>query len=125
MPKVIIADDEIFVRDCLKAVLKSIDFEVVAEVERGDKLPDIMTKAQPDILFLDINMPGLSGTDFLRKYSKNYPKTCIIILTSQALSSFIDEASLVEAKCFLRKDTPVKEMVEAIKSTWEQFIEEN
>lgn len=125
MPTVVIADDEDYVRECLKAVLYSIDFEVVAEAGRGDKLPDIMTEQQPDILFLDINMPGLTGIEFLKKYSAEYPKTCVIILTSQALSTLIDEASLLGVKCFLRKDTPVDEMLKAIKAAWAQFVKEN
>lgn len=125
MPNVIIADDDDDVRDFLKSVLASINFEVVAEVGRGDKLPDIMTEQQPDILFLDINMPGLSGTEFLRKHSFDYPKTCIIILTTQALATMVNEESLVGANCFLRKDTPTKEIIKAIKTTWTQFVEEN
>lgn len=125
MPKVIIADDEDFIRDFIRTILESIDFEIVAEVGRGDKLPDIMTEQQPDILFLDIDMPGLSGTEFLQKYAHDYPQTCIIILTSQSLLSLMNEASLVGAKCFLRKDTSVDEMVKAIKATWAQFIKEN
>lgn len=125
MPKVIIVDDEDYVRDFLRSVLNSINFEIVAEVGRGDKLPDIMSEQQPDMLFLDINMPGLTGIEFLQKYADDYPQTCIIILTSNALSSLIDEAALVGVKCFLNKDTPVDEMIDAIQGTWSQFVEEN
>lgn len=125
MPKVIIADDEDYIRDFLRVILESMNFEVVAEVGRGDKLPDIMAEQQPDILLLDINMPGMTGIEFLREYSPNHPKTCIIILTSLALATMINEKSLVGANCFLRKDTPTEEIIEAISTTWLQFVEEN
>lgn len=125
MPTVVIADDEDYIRDLIRAILESINYQVVAEAGRGDKLPDIMTEQQPDILFLDIDMPGLSGTEFLSKYARDYPKTCIIILTSKVLSSLINEESLIGARCFLNKNTPVDEMIGAIKRTWAQFVEEN
>lgn len=125
MPNVVIADDEDYVRDLIRAVLESIGYKVVAEAGRGDKLPDIMTEQQPDLLFLDIDMPGLSGTEFLSQYGQDYPNTCIIILTSKTLVSLIDEKSLIGAKCFLNKETPIEEMIEAIKKTWAQFVEEN
>lgn len=125
MPTVVIADDEDYIRDLIRAILESIDYQVVAEVGRGDNLPAVMTEQQPDLLFLDIDMPGLSGIEFLSKYAENYPKTCIIILTTKVLSSLINEKSLIDVKCFLNKNTPIDEMVEAIKTTWAQFVEEN
>lgn len=125
MPKVVIADDEEFVRYFLRSVLDSIYFDVIAEVEKGDELYEVMLEQQPDILFLDINMPNMTGVEFLRQYAEKFPKTCIIILTSAALMNFVGEASLAGAKCFLRKDTPVAKMVEAIQKTWLEFKKEN
>lgn len=125
MPNVVIADDEEFVRYFLKSILESIFYKVIEEVEKGDELPEVMEQLQPDMLFLDINMPNLTGIEFLKEYASNFPKTCIIILTSSASANLIDEASRAGAKCFLRKDTPVEKMVEAIQNTWEEFRKEN
>ncbi|MDD3594407.1 MAG: response regulator transcription factor [Candidatus Gastranaerophilales bacterium] len=121
MPSVIVADDEVFVRDFLKNLLASIHFDVIAEVERGDVLPFIIAEKKPDILLLDINMPNLTGIEFLKLYRKNFPDTCIIILTSPALQSLADEAVLAGADCFLKKDTPVDKIIATIKQTWENF----
>lgn len=125
MVKVVLADDEVFVRNCLKIVIDSLSFEVIAEVEKGDELPAVMKKTQPDILLLDINMPNLTGIEFLQKYASQFPKTCIIILTSVSIMTLMGEASVSGAKCFLRKDTPIEEMTEAIEQTWTMFKKEN
>lgn len=125
MPKVVIADDEEFVRYFIRSVLESMHYRVAAEVDNGDKLVTVMKEQQPDILLLDINMPHITGIEFLKEYASEFPKTCIIILTSAALGSLISEAILAGARCFLRKDTPIEDMIKAIESTWQEFIKEN
>lgn len=124
MPNVVIADDEEFVRYFLKSILESIFFKVIEEVETGDELPDIMEQLRPDMLLLDINMPNLTGIEFLQQYAANFPETCIIILTSSASPVLTSEATQAGARCFLRKDTPVEKMVEAIQTTWTEFKKE-
>jgi len=121
MTKVVIADDEEFVRRFIKAVLDSIGFNVVAEVERGDELFAVMQKTNPDILILDINMPKLTGIEFLNDYSYKFPKTCIIVLTSQTSFKVLEKASDKGTRCFLRKDLPVEKMIEAIQRAWSTF----
>lgn len=121
MPKVVIADDEEFVRRFIRTVLESIGFKVVAEVEKGDELFAVMQKFNPDILILDINMPKLTGIEFLNEYYNKFPKTCIIILTSQTSFKLLEEASEVGTRCFLRKDLPVEKMIEAIQKAWSTF----
>jgi DNA-binding NarL/FixJ family response regulator len=121
MVRVVLADDEEFVRHFLKSVMQSLSFQVVAEVDKGDEVISVMEETQPDILFLDINMPNLTGIEFLKKYASRFPNTCIIMLTSASLMTLIGEPSLSDVECFLRKDTPVEEMIESIKQTWINF----
>ena len=121
MTSVILADDEEFVRYFLRSVMESLSFNVIAEVEKGDELLAVMEENKPDILLLDINMPNLTGMEFLEQYASKFPETCIIILTSASSAQLITEASSEGAKCFLRKDTPIEKMVEAIEETWIEF----
>lgn len=122
MPKVVIADDEEFVRYFLKSVMDSLSYKVVAQVEKGDDLLTVMKNTSPDILLLDINMPNLTGLEFLKYYAKNFPKTCIIILTSSSSFQIAEEAAAIGANCFLRKDMPVEQMMVAIQKTWTDFV---
>lgn len=124
MPKVVIADDEEYVRIFMRTMLETIQYQVVAEVETGGKLFDTMLEHKPDILFLDLNMPELTGIDYLETFSKSFPKTCTIILTSAALFDLIGQPALKDARCFLRKDTPVEEMIKIIDRTWNDFKKE-
>lgn len=123
MVKVVLADDEEFIRRFLKNVMNSLSFKVVAEVERGDDVFQVMKNTHPDILFLDINMPNLTGIEFLKFYSHEFPKTCIIILTSAGSFHLLEEASKYGASCFIRKDMHMEQMITAIKKTWLTFKE--
>ena len=125
MQKVVLADDEEFVRYFLKTVMHSLSFNVVAEVERGDEVYSVMKNTKPDILFLDINMPNLTGIDFLKRYSKEFSHTCIIILTSANTFQVVEEVSAEGANGFIRKDTPVEQMMLSIEKTWSKFQEGN
>lgn len=121
MVRVVLADDEEFVRYFLKNVMDSMSFTVVAEVERGDELYPVMKKHHPDILLLDINMPNLTGMDFLKRYASEFPKTCIIMLTSATSFKMMEDASAGGASCFLRKDIPVDGIISSITKTWANF----
>jgi len=125
MVKVVLADDEEYIRLFLKNVMSALSYKVVAEVETGDEVFPVMKKQRPDILFLDINMPNLTGIEFLKLYAKEFPKTCIIILTSARSFDLVEEASQTGASCFLRKDMQVEQMMKAIKKTWTEFKEKN
>lgn len=125
MVKVVLADDEEFVRYFLRNVMNSLSFKVIAEVERGDEVYSVVKKTGPDILFLDINMPNLTGLEFLKKYSREFPKTCIIILTSASSFKLVEEAANDGAHCFIRKDMPIEQMVLSIEKTWAIFKKEN
>lgn len=124
MIKVVLADDEEFVRSFLKVAMSALSFSVVAEVERGDEVYSVVKNIKPDILLLDINMPNLTGIEFLQKYSSEFPNTCIIILTSANTFEAVLEASTRGAHSFIRKDTPVEQMISTIEKTWANFKKE-
>lgn len=121
MAKVVIADDEEFVRKFIVSIVQSLSFQVVAEVATGDEVYSVLKKTHPDILFLDINMPNLTGIEFLKRYSHEFPKTCIIILTSAASFESMEEASSHGANCFLRKDLPIEKMLMSIENAYSAF----
>lgn len=124
MVRVVLADDEEFVRYFLKTVMAQLSFEVVAEVETGDEVYSVLEETQPDILLLDVNMPNLTGMEFLKQHASDFPDTCIIILTSATSAKIMADASIGGARCFLRKDTPIDKMMSSIKETWITFKEE-
>lgn len=124
MVKVVLADDEEFVRLFLKNVMSTLSFNVIAEVEKGDEVYSIVKNTNPDILLLDINMPNLTGIEFLKRYSREFSHVCIIILTSANTFQAVEDTSEKGLSGFIRKDTPVEQMMLAIEKTWSKFKEE-
>jgi DNA-binding NarL/FixJ family response regulator len=71
---------------------------------------------KPDLALLDIDMPKMSGMDALMEIIKHDDEACVIVLTSVAMSSVVDDCLLFGAKDCVRKDTPADELVTRIKS---------
>lgn len=66
------ADDVKLMRSLLKSSLTSFECEVIAEVENGEQVADQVRQHQPDIVFLDINMPGKNGLDVLQDIKQEF-----------------------------------------------------
>lgn len=124
-PKVIIADDDEYIRKFLKAICQEMKYKVCGEVEDADVLFDLINSKKPDILLLDINMPNLSGIDFLQNNYKQFPKTCIIVMTSVTSFQTLQDASELGIEAYIRKDLPVNKIMESITKTYNQFKNKN
>lgn len=70
--RVLVADDVKLMRSLLKSSLISFECEVIAEVENGEQVADQVRQHQPDIVFLDINMPGKNGLDVLQEIKQEF-----------------------------------------------------
>lgn len=123
MARVIIADDEDFVRFYLKSTLEDFHFQVQAEASSGIELLQLMNESAPDILLLDINMPNMTGIDFLKTQASKFPFTCIIMLTAVTNEKMMEECKELGASNFLRKDLEILELIDSIEETWTEFKE--
>ena len=93
MSRILLADDHPMIRTALEALLRGTDFEIVATSATGeDALKDI-ARVEPDLLLLDLQMPGGTGMDVVRSLTSSGDKVRIIVLTAG-----IDDSSLLEAK---------------------------
>ena len=91
--KVLIADDHMIVRLGLSALLShERDILVVGEAEDGIQAVDMTRKLQPDVVVLDLMMPGLDGVNVTRQIKDKFPETRILILTSYTTSDGIKHA---------------------------------
>src|SRR6266849_116220 len=81
--RIAIADDHPIFRDGLRKLLAlEDDFEVVAEARDGKEVLDVLDQLEPDILLLDLKMPGLDGLSALQKLQSSKTKTKVIVLTA-------------------------------------------
>lgn len=116
MVKIVIADDHPLIREGVKKVINGkTDLEVIGEAEDGNELLDILTNKTPDILILDITMPGKSGLDLLKHINKLYPDLPVLILSIHSEERFAVRALKAGAYGYLSKTSISEELVKAIR----------
>jgi DNA-binding NarL/FixJ family response regulator len=116
-----IVDDEILFRKGLISILSDYKhLEVAFEAENGKDLLEKLRVRQPDVIFLDIEMPVMNGIEATENIRKRYPHVKIIILTSYASKELM--FSLIEkgAHAFLSKNTQIRILVKAINEVIEK-----
>ena len=118
MAKVLIVEDSDFFRHLLKETLLSRFPEMdITEVGNAEEASEMVNGLIPDLIFVDIRLPGESGLDFTRKIKSTYPNIPIIILTSYDLPEYREAAREYQANHFLSKGTTTKEnILEMVKS---------
>ena len=116
MIRVLIAEDQAMVRGALASLLAlEDDIEVVAEVDRGDRVLAAAHKSRPDVALLDIEMPGLDGISAAGELARELPETRSLILTTFGRPGYMRRALAQGASGFLLKDSPAKELAAAIR----------
>jgi two-component system response regulator DesR len=115
--RVLIAEDQAMVRGALASLLRlEDDIDVVAEVERGDRVLEAARKTRPDVALLDIEMPGLDGISVAGDLARELPATRSLILTTFGRPGYMRRALAQGASGFLLKDAPASELAAAIRA---------
>ncbi|HEV2141083.1 MAG TPA: response regulator transcription factor [Candidatus Dormibacteraeota bacterium] len=118
MIKVLIAEDQAMIRGALAALLAiEADIEVVAQVDRGDKVVEAAVKTTPDVALLDIEMPGQDGITAAAELRKRLPSCQVLILTVFGRPGYLRRAVDAGINGFLLKDAPPDELAAAIRRT--------
>ena len=118
MIKVLIAEDQAMIRGALAALLGTEpDIEVVAQVERGDRVVDEALKSNPDVALLDIEMPGKDGLAAAAELRERLPGCRVLILTVFGRPGYLRKAVDAGVSGFLLKDAPPDELASAIRRT--------
>jgi len=117
---VILADDHQIVRQGLRALLEAEpDVDVVGEVSEGLTVADMVTKLNPDVLVLDLMMPGLNGLEVTRQVNQRSPGVRIIVLSMHANEAYVLEALRNGAAGYVLKESSTETLVTAIRTTME------
>ena len=113
--RVALADDHRLVRDGLRALLEADGrYEVVAEADDGLQVVQLVEKERPDVLLLDLMMPGLHGLDVIDQLAKRVPSTKVIVLTMHSDEAYVVRALRSGATGYVLKDAPGSELLHAI-----------
>jgi DNA-binding NarL/FixJ family response regulator len=118
--RVIICDDQAIVRDGLELLLKlEPDIEVVGLAQDGAEAVDLAERACPDLVLMDLKMPGLNGVEATRRICARCPGTRVLVLTTFDDDEWVFDAVRAGAAGYLLKDTPRQQVVQAIRGTVE------
>jgi two-component system, NarL family, response regulator DesR len=114
--RLLLADDQALVRGALAALLNlEADLEVVAEVDRGDRVVDAARDAKPDVAVLDIEMPGLDGIAATAALRESMPGCRVLVVTTFGRPGYLRRAMEAGASGFLVKDAPASQLADAIR----------
>lgn len=114
--RVLIADDHALFRAGIRRLLATAsDIEVVGEAKSGEEAIRTVEEVTPDVVLLDIMMPGMSGIDVARVIRTASPRTRVVMLTVHANEEYLFEAIKAGAMGYLLKDASSDELVRAIR----------
>ena len=113
---VVLADDHHLVRQGLRALLEAEgDFGVIGEEADGLKVVDLVERLRPNVLVLDVQMPGLNGLEITRRIVQQGFQTRVVILSMHANETYVLEALRHGAAGYVLKDADPAEVVEAVR----------
>jgi len=114
-PRVLLADDHALVVEGLRHLLER-EFELVGTVEDGRALVAAAVELRPDVILLDISMPGLNGIDAARQLSQLVPESKLIFVTMHGDPTYVEEAFRAGGHGYLVKRCAARELVQAIRT---------
>jgi DNA-binding NarL/FixJ family response regulator len=121
--RVLLADDHALVRAGLRALLQSLGgIQVVAEAGSGDEAVEATQRHQPDVVLMDIAMPGLNGLDAAVRILKQCPSVHLIVLSMYTNEDYVRQALSVGASGYLQKGADPAELELAIKAVMRDEI---
>jgi len=116
MTTIVLADDHHVVRQGLRGLLEAEpDFSVVGETGDGLEVAQLVERLQPDVLLLDLMMPGLNGLEVTRRLSQRSLQTRVVILSMYANEAYVLEALRAGAAAYVLKESTSAELVRAIR----------
>ena len=114
---VVIADDHQFFRDGVRALLDAQpDMECVGEAATGEEVIRLSAEAQPDVVLMDVQMPGMSGVEATRQIVSNSPQIRVLVVTMFEDDHLVFAAMRAGARGYLLKGSRHEDMVRAIRA---------
>lgn len=114
--RILLADDQALIRTALAALLQlDDDFEVVAQVGRGDEVVAAAIASEPDVALLDIEMPGIDGLAAAATLRAEVPSCRVLMVTTFGRPGYLRRAMEAGAAGFVVKDTPAEQLADAVR----------
>lgn len=117
--RILLADDHTLFRQGVKTLLNNeSDMEVVGEATNGTESVERAALLKPDVVMMDISMPGMSCFEAIRQIGKFRPGTKVLLLTMYDDEDYLVQAMEVGAAGYVLKDTPIQQLASAIRDVY-------
>jgi two-component system response regulator DesR len=114
--RILLADDQHLVRGAMAALLSlEDDLEVVAECSRGDEVLPAVREFSPDVVLLDVEMPGIDGLAAAAALTAAVPAVAVVIVTTFGRPGYLRRAMEAGARGFVVKDAPPEQLADAVR----------
>ncbi len=118
--KVVICDDQAIIRDGLAMLLMlEKDIEIAGQASDGAEAVELVARHLPDMVLMDLKMPGMNGIEATRQIRTRYPAVKVLVLTTYDDDEWVFDAIRAGAAGYLLKDTPRADLVKAVRGTVE------
>jgi DNA-binding NarL/FixJ family response regulator len=124
MIRILLVDDQKIIREALKIFLEpEIDFQIIGTADNGMYALEKVEELRPDIVLMNIEMPGLDGTRATQIITNKFTDTKVLILSSYDSDEYIAKSLSVGARGYLLKDTDSQDIVAAIRSVYKGYTQ--
>ena len=114
---IVLADDHRVVIEGIKSALKkNFDYEIIGEATDGVEAVRLANSLNPDIMILDISMPGLNGVEVVKKIRLSVPSTKIVIYTMHSSEGFVIDLFKYGVSAYVLKDDPLSDLILSLKA---------
>lgn len=112
--RTLIVDDEPLIREMLNDMLESLDYQVVSQANNGASAIEKAALFKPDVVFLDINMPEISGLDALASIKTSNKDIIVIMVTANSDTSTVQQAIRTGADGYILKPFSTQQIIRAV-----------
>ena len=115
--RIVLADDQNVVREAVRCLLEvEPDFDVVGEVDDGLAVVPLVERLRPQVLIVDVAMPGLSGLEVARQVRQRSPQTGVLVLSRYVSEWYVTEALRNGAVGYVAEQAEARELIRAIRT---------
>ena len=117
MIQILITDDHAIVRSGLKQIFQQVaDFDVVGEASNGSELLEFLSRSVPDVLLMDLDMPGISGSELIERIRVSWPGLALLVLSMHNEPAVAMRALKAGASGYITKDCDLNILLPAIRT---------
>jgi DNA-binding NarL/FixJ family response regulator len=115
--RVVVVDDHALHRDGTRQILEAHpDLQVVGDADSGEVALALVNQLHPDVVLLDIRLPGMNGIEVTRRLTRDHPEVRVLMVSAYDEDEYVRGAMEAGAAGYLRKTVPGKELVQAVRS---------